>query len=1419
MTRTHIFHIADIHIHAHNYAHIAYAWKQLIAAILAWPNYKKTVVLAIAGDIFDHKMWLQADDITLFNLMMSDLERYEIRTIMMPGNHDYNINQGGRSMTMGGDIAGTTNAADKILALVKTANYKFITHCSLSGIVIIDNLAFFIHSPIDLGTPRPGLEHKDFKKIAMVHEPLTNSKTGSGITFQSQRFSAANFAPIFDLTLLGDIHLPQKLAQNVAYAGSFVQKNRGEGIEHGYFLWEIEKNNGQFIEIPQLSVHIKVSASNDAEPTLIQGTLERPIVARSVQLHYTGCTDEWVRKYSGVLQETYKKPIDGAYNKDKLAIAEVKSAAPQITRTELDEIILAKLNDPSILPGQRDRVLAIHRSAFESRTVKDISPGDWRIRHLSWSNLYCYGEDNWLDFDALENLNSIIGPNKTGKSSIIDILILVLFNETVRGIKKHALNTGARTGHIKCIISVGQDFYSIERAWVDTNTVVVRLYKNGVNISGTDIPNTYQIIENIIGSRRVFVNTAIALQQRQFLVDISSKERYELVCRMIDLDRLRAVEDENKIQIRMEKKQRTAHGDPPNIAEMKGRLVTLEREIEAKNVEIAACTSRIDTIRSRIQLITPDSLTVVPLSCAEISRRVDVIEQLGDFRDQALLTSSLAEQDSVTAELHKLAKEIEFINDKIASLKSNLKAEPTDITQDICNARISAMSAIDISATMSEFTSKNAKKLEFEHKLATLQAELNAASATIKTYESKSQSARHRPSAEIEAEMTHLAKQEFVVDRVILDEIPRLKAAIDANTNILIAQQAKLASINANPRINHAISQQPPLDAPIADVEADIKSYEHLAAGYMQSMESIARLGELMSSNDVKSNSAIFHWNETCADCTHNRGILAGNPSGSAEIATEMDRLNTLQQETVAKLVNALRHAREHYTKETKQLALTIKSDYNQLTSICKRRDAADHANKIQSHLAQELAAAKENEVKLAEISQLRERCENIRPMISELTLEINRTTAAIAAAQDQITMYQSLDKLRSLQILFTLNQDTRYEIANKERSLQLAKADRDRCIKELDRLKTIIDRAQFHKAKIAELNELTSMFETARVAEDARDEINTLNEELSQKCDEHKTMLADLAKVTYASGVLSANIAAGETSLAAITASDMKLGDLELYDRIINHKTGIPVEMMKNVCARIQNKCDEVFEQISDFRIGVVFDDEVHLNVIAGTSVVSAEQASGYQKFIIDIIMRQVLCSLTASGCPRILFVDEGFGSADETNFGVICRNVLPLLARNFEKVIVVSHIAGIHEYTTGNCIIQVNQDKSKLMFGPKDAEKMHLRVITDWTESAKAAHEEKEARKAENKVKKAAAREQKKQDEKRAIDDRLSEIGDTIFTRVDPKTVKCEACNKVYKETLNFTTKHIASAIHMKMLTAWLKKTDAEDANADDE
>ena len=56
----------------------------------------------------------------------------------------------------------------------------------------------------------------------------------------------------YDMGLLVDIHKRQHLnkEETISYCGSLVQQNHGEGLSHGYLLWDVPKRKSEYIEIP-----------------------------------------------------------------------------------------------------------------------------------------------------------------------------------------------------------------------------------------------------------------------------------------------------------------------------------------------------------------------------------------------------------------------------------------------------------------------------------------------------------------------------------------------------------------------------------------------------------------------------------------------------------------------------------------------------------------------------------------------------------------------------------------------------------------------------------------------------------------------------------------------------------------------------------------------------------------------------------------------------------------------------------------------------------------------------------------------------------------------------------------------------------------------------------------------------------------
>ena len=122
------------------------------------------------------------------------------------------------------------------------------------------------------------------------------------------------------------------------------------------------------------------------------------------------------------------------------------------------------------------------------------------LKKLCFSNMYSYGKDVEISFDK-NKITQLTAPNGSGKTSIALILQEILYSKNVKGIKKgDILNrySSDKDWKAELFFSVNKDNYSIivHRRGV---TSKVAINKNGLDISEHKVPDTYKVIQKLIG--------------------------------------------------------------------------------------------------------------------------------------------------------------------------------------------------------------------------------------------------------------------------------------------------------------------------------------------------------------------------------------------------------------------------------------------------------------------------------------------------------------------------------------------------------------------------------------------------------------------------------------------------------------------------------------------------------------------------------------------------------------------------------------------------------------------------------------------------------------------------------------------------------------------------------------------------------
>jgi len=162
------------------------------------------------------------------------------------------------------------------------------------------------------------------------------------------------------------------------------------------------------------------------------------------------------------------------------------------------------------------------------------------IKELRWSNLFSYGANNKINFIHAP-LTQLVGRNGHGKSSIALILEEALYNKNSKGIKKADIlnrHVKDKTYTIELDFSRDENDYTVKT--VRGTQQIVKLLKNGKDISGHTATTTYKMIEDIIGidhksfAQIVYQSNANSLEfltsadtaRKKFLIEILNLGKY-----------------------------------------------------------------------------------------------------------------------------------------------------------------------------------------------------------------------------------------------------------------------------------------------------------------------------------------------------------------------------------------------------------------------------------------------------------------------------------------------------------------------------------------------------------------------------------------------------------------------------------------------------------------------------------------------------------------------------------------------------------------------------------------------------------------------------------------------------------------------------------------------------------------------------
>lgn len=550
-----IIHIADIHIrNLKRHKEHKELIKKFVIDVKKIVKQNPNTIVYIGGDVAHTKTDMSPELIEMISFLFNSLITVT-DVLLIAGNHDANLNNSSR-----------LDALSPIVDLINRYN-KNLHYLKKSDVYRFADTDFAVFSVLDGKKIISANECTAKNKIALYHGPTIKSVLDNGMVLNSgvniELFDG------YDMALLGDIHKKNiiqeysidengKIKPTVAFCGSFLQNNFGEDYyNHGYFLWNVKTKIPEFVKIPNDYGYFTLKLQ---EPKLPENLFLSKYTQLRLQVSNDFKSSDLVQLKTELKSKFGINDIILEKFDNRLNVLENKVSGGDVIGNIYDvnyqnQLIQNYLNHTNNFISEEDfkLIFEINKNLNNLIKQRDLSNKTlYKLRYLKFSNLFSYGEDNFIDFTKLSGIVGLFTKNKTGKSNLINILIFVLGSKNLKtGKAIDVLNINKNHFYAElCFENSAGKQYFIRRLGKrlkgadgkDNTKVLVDFWtlndSGGIDsLNGDQKRSTDENIQDFVGSAENLILTSISLQNNfNGLIDKSQSERKQILSSFLGIN-------------------------------------------------------------------------------------------------------------------------------------------------------------------------------------------------------------------------------------------------------------------------------------------------------------------------------------------------------------------------------------------------------------------------------------------------------------------------------------------------------------------------------------------------------------------------------------------------------------------------------------------------------------------------------------------------------------------------------------------------------------------------------------------------------------------------------------------------------------------------------------------------------------------
>jgi DNA repair exonuclease SbcCD ATPase subunit len=603
-----VIHIADVHIRNFK-RHDEYesVFNRVYDYCKEQVQQDKNTIIYLAGDIVHAKTDMSPELIVMtrnFLVNLADIAP----VILIAGNHDMNLNNRNR-----------LDALSPIVDSIDTPDFFYLKD---TGVYTLGGVNFILNAvhedPDNFIVPQDVVG--DGIKVVLYHGAIDKADIGSGHLIKNNRLSVDKFKG-FDFGMFGDIHSFQYLDGDAkfAYAGSLIQQNFGEGLNHGIIKWNLKEGKSKFISIPnewayytididggkfinlptEFSTHnrVRVRSYNTTNSDLFKAITKLKSIIK--------VDDIRIQKFSSKLSNGQTGP--------SISIGDVRDVEYQnkLISTYLEKNFAV---EDDVIDEVRKINRNINTGINKTAVLRNVI---WTPIKFDFENMFSYGENNSIDFTQMNGTYGIFAANASGKSSVLDALSFCIFDKCSRTFKaSQVLNNKKDSFRCKFQFQINGKDYWIERIATKDKRGHVKVnvdfwYEEDgetISLNGDDRDGTNFAIRNYLGTYDDFIITALSLQGNNTnFIDKAQRERKDLLAQFLDLnlfEELNNIASDEIKSVQTLIKEFSRQDYSTKIAKANDEHKSLSLRLEDLNEEKDLHQKRIDSCNEEIMILT-----------------------------------------------------------------------------------------------------------------------------------------------------------------------------------------------------------------------------------------------------------------------------------------------------------------------------------------------------------------------------------------------------------------------------------------------------------------------------------------------------------------------------------------------------------------------------------------------------------------------------------------------------------------------------------------------------------------------------------------------------------------------------------------------------------------------------------------------